>query len=116
IRTVLDAAPFADPGRPIAESSSMCAFWPAEPTLGYPYGTGIEGLPGTLTVAVTGDPVTPYEGGVRLAEALGGTLLTVEGEQHGIALIGGNACVDDIVADYLTDLTLPPDDARCAIE
>ncbi|MCK1814923.1 alpha/beta hydrolase [Streptomyces sp. XM4011] len=116
IHDALAAAPFADPGRPIAESSNMCEFWPAEPTLGYPYGTGIEGLPATLTVAVTGDGLTPYEGGVRLAEALGGSLLTVEGEQHGIALIGGNACVDDMVADYLTDLTLPPDDARCTIE
>jgi TAP-like protein len=113
---ILDAAPFADPGRPLGETRNMCEAWPAEPTLGYPYATGIEGLPDTLTIAVTGDPVAPYEGGTRLAEALGGSLLTVEGEQHGAALISGNACVDDIVADYLIDLTTPEPDARCVIE
>ncbi|MEO3756024.1 alpha/beta hydrolase [Streptomyces sp. B6B3] len=115
-RVLLDAAPFTDPGRPLGETRNMCESWPAEPTLGYPYGTDIEGLPDTLTIAVTGDPVTPYDGGTRLAEALGGSLLSVEGEQHGVALISGNACVDDIVADYLVDLTTPPADAGCVIE
>ena len=115
-RAVLATAPFADPGLPVGEVRSICEFWPAEPTLGFPYATDIEGLPDTLTIAVTGDPVTPYEGGTRLAEALGGSLLTVEGEQHGAALIGGNACVDEMVADYLIDLASPPADARCAVE
>ncbi|MFB7763835.1 alpha/beta hydrolase [Streptomyces xiamenensis] len=116
LRATLDAAPFLDPGLPIAETRNLCEAWPVEPTLGYPYATDIEGLPDTLTVTVTGDPVTPYEGGTRLAEALGGSLLTVEGEQHGVALIAGNACVDDIVADYLVNLTSPPADARCTLE
>ncbi|MEU8352823.1 alpha/beta hydrolase [Streptomyces sp. NPDC048845] len=43
-------------------------------------------------------------------------MLTVEGEQHGAALLAGNACVDDTVADYLVNLTSPPADARCTLE
>ncbi|MDT0444231.1 alpha/beta hydrolase [Streptomyces johnsoniae] len=115
-RTVIAAAPFADPGRPLGETRNKCESWPVEPTLGYPYATDIEGLADTLTVAVTGDPVAPYEDGTRLAEALDGSLLTVEGEQHGAALVAGNACVDDIVADYLVNLDSPPADARCTLE
>jgi hypothetical protein len=42
-------------------------------------------------------------------------LLTVEGEQHGVALTGGNECVDDIVADYLIDLKIPADGDRCVL-
>jgi hypothetical protein len=42
-------------------------------------------------------------------------LLTVEGEQHGVALTGGNACVNDIVADYLIDLELPDEGTTCTL-
>ena len=78
-RKTLAAAPFLDPGTPVMETLDWCAGWPAEPTLGFPYATGIEGLPVTLTVSVTGDALTPHTGGVSLAETLGGSLLTVEG-------------------------------------
>ncbi|PGH49515.1 alpha/beta hydrolase [Streptomyces sp. Ru87] len=115
-RRMTEAAPFLDTGRPLDDTRNMCEAWRVEPTLGHPYATDIEGLPDTLTVAVTGDPVTPYEEGTRLAEALEGSLLTVEGEQHGAALLAGNACVDDTVADYLVNLTSPPADARCTLE
>lgn len=69
----------------------------------------------TLTVSVTGDPGTPYQGGVNMARLLGGSLLTVEGAQHGVALFGQSECVDGIVADYLIDLQTPPDGARCTL-
>ncbi|MFQ4138057.1 alpha/beta hydrolase [Nodosilinea sp. PGN35] len=61
------------------------------------------------------NPATPHSGGISLAETLGGTLLTVEGERHGVALIGDNACVNDIVADYLIDLELPDEGATCTL-
>ena len=48
-----------------------------------------------------------------MTRALGGTLLTVNGAQHGIALFGQSPCVDQIANDYLIDLTMPPADARC---
>ena len=59
-----------------------------------------------MVVSTTGDPATPYQAGVDLAAALGGTLLRVEGDQHG-AVLAGSRCVDDAVSAYLVDLTVP---------
>ncbi|MFD3747318.1 alpha/beta hydrolase [Nocardia sp. NPDC058633] len=111
---IQQAAPYTDAGRGTDGARDPCEFWPAEPTLSYPYATDIEGLPDTLTISITGDPTTPYDGGISLAEALGGTMLTVEGEQHTIALAGTSPCVNDIVADYLINLKTTPD-ARCTL-
>ncbi|WP_346294036.1 alpha/beta hydrolase [Sphaerothrix gracilis] len=113
-RGVFEVAPFMDTGRPVA-ARDICEHWPVQPTLGYPYAQNIEGLPETLVVSVTRDPATPHSGGISLAETLGGTLLTVEGEQHGVALIDDNACVNDIVTDYLIDLELPDEGATCTL-
>jgi hypothetical protein len=77
-----------------------------QPTLGYPYAQDIEGLPETLIVSVTRDPATPHSGG---------NLLTIEGERHGLALTADNACVNDIVADYLINLELPDEGATCTL-
>nr|WP_248492206.1 alpha/beta hydrolase [Tsukamurella sp. PLM1] len=65
---------------------------------------------------MTGDPTTPYEGGVSLAGSLGGALLTVEGEQHTVVMSGASRCVNDVVNDYVVDLTLPDEGATCALE
>ncbi|MBE9001576.1 alpha/beta hydrolase [Nostoc sp. LEGE 12447] len=56
-----------------------------------------------------------HEGGISLAKTLGASLLTVEGEQHGVALTAGNACVNDILADYLIGLKIPADGVRCVL-
>ncbi|USX25106.1 alpha/beta hydrolase [Oxalobacteraceae bacterium OTU3CINTB1] len=113
-RAVFDVAPFLATGRPV-QARDLCEHWPVKPTLGYPYAQAIKGLPKTLVVSVTRDPATPHEGGISLARSLGASLLTVEGEQHGVALIGGNACVDGIVADYLIHLKSPDPDRRCTL-
>lgn len=97
------------------EYHSECEAWPAPPTRDEPWLAEVEGLPETLVVSVTGDPVTPHEGGIAMARALGGSLLTVEGKQHGAYLLGGSACVDDAVDAYLLDLASPPADARCSL-
>jgi hypothetical protein len=47
-----------------------------------------------------------------MARLVGGSPLTVEGAQQGIALFGQSECIDGIVADYLIDLQTPPDGAR----
>lgn len=107
------AVPFLDPGTS-PTTQDGCEFWPAEPTLGFPYATDIDGLPEVLVVSATGDPVTPHEGGISLAETLGARLLTVDGNQHG-TVISRNECVDGVVADYLVDLELPAEGARCAL-
>ena len=114
-RAVFDIAPFMATGRAVA-ARDLCEQWPVRPTLGFPYATDIEGLPRLLVVSVTRDPATPHEGGISLARTLGASLLTVEGEQHGVALIGGNACVDKIVEDYLIGLESPGPGQRCTLE
>ncbi|WP_245880740.1 alpha/beta hydrolase [Streptomyces zhaozhouensis] len=114
-RLVREAAPMLDDGRPVGERHHVCEAWPAPPTRSGPYVSGDVDLPPTLTVSVTGDVATPHQGGVNLARALGGSLLTVEGAQHGAALTRPHACIDAIVVDYLVGLETPPDGARCAL-
>ncbi|MFF0739027.1 alpha/beta hydrolase [Streptomyces sp. NPDC004111] len=92
-----------------------CEAWPAPPTRDEPWLADVEDLPETLVVSVTGDPVTPHEGGIALARALGGSLLTVDGKQHGAYLLGGSKCVDDVVSEYLLELKSPPTGARCSL-
>jgi pimeloyl-ACP methyl ester carboxylesterase len=113
-RDIFKVAPFLDTGRPV-NARDLCEHWRVKPTLGYPYAQNIKGLPKTLVVSATRDPATPHEGGISLAKTLGASLLTVEGERHGVALIGGNACINDIVADYLIGLKIPADGARCVL-
>ena len=108
-------APFADPGRGVEGARDSCEAWPVPPKPTYPFPDRVEGVPPTLTVSITGDPTTPYDAGIRLAEALRGSLLTVEGEQHTVVAGGKNPCVADIVADYLVNLRTPPADARCVL-
>ncbi len=112
-RRAREAAPFRDDGRGASAARPPCAFWPVPPT-SEPALPDVAGLDPVLVVSVTGDPATPYEAGVRLAEQLGARLLTAEGNQHTVAL-SGVACVDDLVAAYLVDLRLPDDGARCTI-
>jgi len=89
----------------------VCAFWPVPPT-STPHRPSVTGLPPVLVVSTTGDPASPYQAGVALAKALGGSLLTFDGTQHTV-VFQGNACVDGYAEKYLIDLTLPPPDARC---
>jgi pimeloyl-ACP methyl ester carboxylesterase len=110
---IYEVAPFADPGRGVEGARDSCEAWPAPPKPTYPFPDRVDGLPPTLTVSITGDPTTPYDAGIRLAEALRGSLLTVEGEQHTVVAGGKNTCVADITADYLISLRTPPDGARC---
>jgi pimeloyl-ACP methyl ester carboxylesterase len=116
LRRIRQAAPFMDDGRPVEQNHYACEAWPKPPSRTGPWLTGdVTGLPSTLTVSTTGDVATPYRGGIDLAEALGGSLLTVDGEQHGASLVAENTCIDDIVLSYLVDLKTPPEGARCAL-
>lgn len=106
------AAPIFDDGV-VNERTPLdtCAFWPVPPTA-QPHVPNVAGLPKVVVVAVTGDPATPYPGGVALAKALGAALITYEGTQHGVTF-EGVACVDEPVLKYLIDLTAPTADLRC---
>jgi pimeloyl-ACP methyl ester carboxylesterase len=111
-RRVRLAAPFMSYGDFTGHAPlSTCAMWPVPPT-SKPHQISVKGLPPILVVSTTNDPATPYQAGVDLAKQLGGSLLTFEGTQHTV-VFQGNACVDDIAAKYLVDVTVPPPGARC---
>ncbi len=66
-----------------------------------------------LVVGTTGDPATPYEWSVALAEQLDSAeLLTWEGEGH-TAYGRAGGCVDDVVETYLLEGDLPAGGASC---
>lgn len=112
-RRTREAAPFRDDGRGASAARDPCAFWPVPPS-STPHRPVVSGLPPVVVVSVTGDPATPYQAGVDLAAALGGRLLSVEGNQHTVVFLG-DRCVDDAIIRYLVDLTLPADGARCRL-
>ena len=115
-RQIFAVNPFLDTGRPVAGvTRDACEFWPAEPSLGFPYAQDVQGLPDTLIVSITGDPSTPYAAGASLADSIGGTLLTVVGERHTVVLESFNPCVNAIVVDYLIDLEMPAEGTTCTL-
>lgn len=107
------AAPVFDDGRATGQAPlDVCAFWPL-PVVSQPHTPNVTGLPPVVVVSTTGDPATPHQGGMNLARALHAGLITYEGVQHGV--VGqGVACIDEPVLRYLTDLTPPAPDLRCA--
>lgn len=81
--------------------------YPVDSCAGWPEGIGLQELDyaqeldiGPLVIGTTGDPATPYEQAVSLAELLDGAkLLTLEGEGH--TAYGQNSCIDTLVDTYL---------------
>ena len=72
-----------------------------------------EGASPILVVGTTGDPATPYEWAVALADQLdSGVLVSYEGEGH-TAYNKSNACVSDAVEGFLIDGTVPASDPMC---
>jgi len=65
-----------------------------------------------LVIGTEGDPATPYEGAVTMAEQLeAGVLLTWEGEGH--TAFPKTDCITDAVVNYLIDLVAPTDGTTC---
>ncbi|MEV5834381.1 alpha/beta hydrolase [Nocardia sp. NPDC052112] len=105
----LAAAPITDTGRFRGQAPlGVCAFWPTPPTSQPHQISGINGLPKVVVVATTGDPVAPYQGGVKLARALNASLITNDGQGHG-GFLHGVDCVDKLVLAYFEQLTAPGD-------
>jgi pimeloyl-ACP methyl ester carboxylesterase len=66
-----------------------------------------------LVIGTTGDPATPYEWAVELADALeSAVLFTVEAEGHTAFL--DVECVNPVVVAYLVDLEVPDEGASCS--
>ncbi|HEY7053345.1 MAG TPA: alpha/beta hydrolase [Mycobacterium sp.] len=111
-RRIREVAPFMSYGEFTGHAPlGTCAFWPVPPT-SQPHEISVRDLPPVLVISTTGDPATPYQAGVDLAQQLGGALLTFVGTQHTVAF-QHHPCVDRIVTRYLVDLTLPRPDTRC---
>ena len=113
--TTLELAPFLDAGYGPSDGLELCSFWPVPPT-GEPGPVQAPGLPTVLVVSSTGDPATPYEDGVSVAEQMAARLLTVDNDSHTVVLQGANACADEATTRYLVDLALPEADLTCARE
>ena len=96
----------------VGPAGDPCDFWPVESER-EPRRITAPGSPPIVVVGTTGDPATPYQQAVGLAEQLSaGVLLTMVGEQH-TAYGGVSACIDDAVDAYIIDLVPPPDGTRC---
>ena len=100
-------------GGPIVIDYIRCSMWPTEAKPLEPVPADTEGLPPVVVVSTTNDPATPYENGVAVAKQIpGAVLVTNEGEGH--TIVGqGKPCIDDMVDDYLVDLTVPEDGLTC---
>ena len=74
-----------------------------------------DGAAPILVIGTTGDPATPYQWSVEMAEVLSSAVLyTVEADGHTAFL--SVPCVDDVVIDYLVELALPGENSGCAAE
>jgi len=84
-----------------------CPFWPVRSTNpDRPEPLTAEGIP-TLVLGATVDPATPYNQGVQVYKRLAdGYLVTMQGGAH-IIFGRGDACVDDLVTDFLVNGTVP---------
>lgn len=98
-------------GEALVNDYVRCVDWPVPPD---PLpATSAPGAPPILVISTTGDPATPYEAGVAVAERLeSGVLVTNEGEGHTV-VADGNPCIDAIVEAYLVDGVIPADGTTC---
>lgn len=65
-----------------------------------------------VVIGTTNDPATPYQWAVSLAEDLGATLVTYDGEGH-TAYGRSNQCIIDAVDAYLVDGVIPAQGTAC---
>jgi len=87
--------------------NAPCVFWPAES--GRPVDPRGKKLPPILLLGETLDAATPFTGSLEVRDRFkSASLIATEGgTTHGNSLFGGNACVDDRVAAYLADGSIP---------
>jgi pimeloyl-ACP methyl ester carboxylesterase len=96
---------------PYTTGSYTCTFFPPAPDPRIEI-TGVGAGP-IVVIGTTGDPSTPLESSRAMADALeDGRFVIVEANQH--TGYGVNACVNDLVEDYLVNLVAPADETTCA--
>jgi pimeloyl-ACP methyl ester carboxylesterase len=105
---VSEAAPVL--GR-LGGADLTCALWPVSSAPPPPSIDG-DGAPPIVVIGTTGDPATPYEYAVDMANRLkSGILVTYRGEGH--LAFGSSECVNRLVIDYLARDRVPADKTRC---
>jgi hypothetical protein len=95
---------------PVIGPDLVCALWPVRPV---PQ-RRLEGVGAAPIVVVgnTGDPATPYEYAVSMAQQLkSGVLVTYRGQGH--TSYGKSACVQRLVVSYFAQGTVPEDGTTC---
>lgn len=91
---------------------ATCANWPY-PATRTPAAIAAVGSPDILVIGTTGDPATPYEWAVNLADQLSkGHLISYAGEGH-TAYNKSNSCVDDAVTRFFLAGVVPSEDPLC---
>ncbi len=95
----------------VAGPDLTCALWPVRSAPKQPTIDG-DGAPPIVVIGTTGDPATPYEYAVNMADQLAsGVLVTFNGEGH--LAYGNNECISRIVVSYLMADQVPADQTTC---
>lgn len=91
-----------------------CSQWPFEYRGGQHGRLTGAGADPVLIVSTTGDPATPYQEGVKLAEDLeSGVLVSFDGEGHTAYSRYGDSCVVNAVDGFLLRGVVPKDGTWC---
>ncbi|MBG6217961.1 pimeloyl-ACP methyl ester carboxylesterase [Arthrobacter sp. CAN_A6] len=99
-------------GALLAYGGVTCAPWAYGPVL-EPAPVSAAGAGPMLVIGTTGDPATPYEWSLALADQLESAVhVTWEGEGH-TAYGRSNDCIGDVVDSYFANGTVPEDGVRC---
>jgi len=86
--------------------NASCAFWPAGPAR--PVNARGRDLPGILVLGETRDAATPFEYSLSVRKRFrSSVLIATDGGSNHANSLAGNACVDDPIAAYLHDGSLP---------
>ncbi|MGA4506394.1 alpha/beta hydrolase [Propionibacteriaceae bacterium G1746] len=89
----------------------QCTYWSAKPMANLKLTA--KGAQPILVLGATGDPATPYEQAVWMAEQLeSGTLVTWKGAGHGVYSLG-NQCAKQAVENFVNKGTVPKDGLEC---
>jgi pimeloyl-ACP methyl ester carboxylesterase len=100
-------------GELLAWGLLTCTDWPVESD-GLPSPAQAPDAPPVLVLGTTGDPATPYEWAVDLADQLvSGVLLTYDATPH-TAYRKGSRCIDSAVDAYLIRGVVPAAGERCS--
>lgn len=96
---------------PFGGADLVCPLWPVPPAPAQPTIDGNGAAP-VVVIGTTGDPATPYEYAVSMAEQLeSGVLVTYQGTGH--LAYGGNDCINAVVVDYLVKGSVPANGKEC---